>query len=203
MNTENTSIKRRSVPPWRQWLLWPAAVFVLIYATQLLWLPMLVQAAMQRARSPGVSLSEKRREWDFIRRRAINMNDQQLLQTVATDTTAPGGVSGTAWASIAKHYQENGDAAKAAECYLCALDRLVSDSGVTGVSTNLRYEVWNQVRFQLGGTVDPERYRAVLISWAERVDYKKDHALEQQLVFEIGKMKLLAGAGNLSKEARP
>lgn len=191
MNTENISVGRRSTLSWRQWLLLPATVFVLIYFTQSLWLPLLIPIAMQRARSPQASLSEKRWEWDYVRRRATETKNQGLLEAVATESSAPGEVRGTAWAVLAKQQQQASDLAKAGDSYLSALDGLVSDSSLSASGYTLRNEVWNQLRFQLGTVVDPQRYRAVLMSWAEHTN---DQRLLEQLVFELGKMKLLASA---------
>jgi hypothetical protein len=171
--------------------LWPAAVFVLIYFTQSLWLPLIVPVVMNRARSSRASISEKRWEWDYVRRRATETKNPEVLETVATESSAPGEVRGTAWAALAKERQKAGDLAKAGDAYLLALDGLVSDPSLSATGYSLRNEVWNQLRFQLGTTIDPQRYRTVLVSWAEHTN---DQRLLEQLAFELGKMKLLASA---------
>jgi hypothetical protein len=110
---------------------------------------------------------------------------------LATEAKAPGEVRGSAWAALAKLSEQAGDKTKAADCYLSALDCLVSDPHLSGEGYKLRDEVWDQLRFQLGTVIDTQRYRTMLVSWAERT---KDQHLLQQLVFELGKMKLLAKA---------
>jgi hypothetical protein len=170
---------------------WPAAVFVLVYFTQGLWFPLLVPLAMSHARGSWATPSEKRWEWEFVRRRAAETKNHELLKTVANEPSAPGEVRGTAWAALAKQWQQAGDLAKAGDSYLSALDGLVSDPSLSASGYTLRNEVWDQIRFQLGTTINPQRYRAVLVSWVERTN-EKDHGLLEQLVFELGKMKLLA-----------
>ena len=191
MNAKKAVIWRRVVPSSRHWLWGPPTLFILIYFTQSLWLPLLVPMAMQRARSPLASLSEKRWEWDYVRRRATETKDPEWLETVATEPSAPGEVRGTAWAALAKQRQLAGDLAKAGDAYLSALDGLVSDPSMSASGYTLRNEVWNQLRFQLGTAIDPQRYRTVLVSWAEHTN---DQRLLEQLAFELGKMKLLASA---------
>jgi hypothetical protein len=191
MNAENASVGRRLVLSWGKWFFWPAFLFVVIFFTQSLWLPLLVPIAVQRAQSSRASPSEKRWEWDYVRRRATETKNQDLLKAVATEPTASGEVRGTAWAALAKQQQQANDLAKAGDSYLLALDGLVSDPSLSASGYTLRNEVWNQLRFQLGTAVDAERYRAVLVSWAERTS---DQRLLEQLAFELGKMKLLAKA---------
>jgi hypothetical protein len=205
MNTENTKASPRLVSSWRQLLFWPIGAFVIVYFTQSFWLPFAVPLVIQRARSSLASPSEKRWEWEFVRRRAVTSKNQELLQTVGSDTSAPGEVRGTAWAALAQQSQQMGDQKKAADCYLAALGCLVSDPHLSGNGYALRNEVWNQVRFELRTQIDPARYREVLLSWAEHTDDSRDHTLLEQLVFELGKTKLLASAelGGGHLEAKP
>ena len=200
MSPENTSSRKRLVPSWRQIFFWPALVFVLVYFTHSLWMPLLVPLAIQRARQPGVSSSEKRREWEFVYRHALTANKPEELMKVATEVNAPGEIRGKAWSLLAEQAMQSGDRAKAGERYLSALNCLVSDPDLTGEGYGLRNRVWDQLRFQLGTVIDPQRYRAVLVSWVERTD---DQRLLQQLVFELGKMKLLAKAEPASRAAEP
>jgi hypothetical protein len=201
MNTEKTKARSWLVSSWWRLLFWPVGAFVVVYFTQSLWLPFVVPVVMQHARSSLASPSEKRREWQFVRRRAMDSKNQVLLRTVAVEASAPGEVRGTAWAALAQQCQQTGDQKKTAECYLSALGCLVSDPDLSGNGYALRYEVWNQVRFELRTQIDPARYREVLLSWAEHTDDTKDHTLLEQLVFELGKTKLLASTD--SGSSRP
>jgi hypothetical protein len=173
-------------------LFWPIGVFVIVYFTQSLWLPFVVPLAMQHARSSLASASEKRREWEFVCRRAEDSKNQALLRTVAVEASAPGEARGTAWAALAQQCQQTGDQQKAADCYLSALGCLVSDPDLSGNGYTLRNEVWNRVRFELRTQIDPARYREILLSWADHTDDSRDHTLLEQLVFELGKTRLLA-----------
>jgi hypothetical protein len=175
-------------------LFWPIGAFVIVYFTQSFWLPFAVPLVMQRARSSLASPSEKRWEWEFVRRRAADSKSQELLQVVASDASAPGEVRGTAWAALAQQFQRVDDQKKTADCYLLALGCLISDPHLSGNGYALRNEVWNQVRFELRTQIDPARYREVLLSWAEHTDDSRDHTLLEQLIFEVGKTKLLASA---------
>jgi hypothetical protein len=180
VNAQQDQTRRSFLPSWRQLFFWPASVFVVLYVTQSLWLPLLVPWAMHRGT-----------EWEFVSRRATESKNPELLQGLAMETKAPGEVRGTAWAALGKRSEQVGDKTKAADCYLSALDCLVSDPHLTGQGYKLRDEVWDQLRFHLGTEIDPQRYRMVLVSWAER---SKDQHLLEQLVFELGKMKLLTKA---------
>jgi hypothetical protein len=194
MNTTNTKTRPWLVSSWLRLLLWPVGAFLIVYFTQSLWLPFVVPLAMQRARSSLTSPSEKRQEWEFVRRRVVDSKNQQLLQTVAMEASAPGEVRGTAWVALAHQCQQMDNQRKAADCFLSALGCLVSDPHLSGNGFALRNEVWNQVRFELRSQIDPARYREVLMSWAEHTDDSRDHTLLEQLVFELGKTKLLASA---------
>lgn len=191
MNPEKTHTQRWRKPSWRQLALWPVSVFVVVYLTQSLWLPLLTPWMMQRGRDPRATITEKQRAWAFAYRRAAESKSPELLMAIAKDTSAPGEARGSAWAALAQRSQQTDDHKKAGECYMSAFDCLVTDPNLTGKGYTLRDEVWNQLRLQLGTTIDPERYRSALISWAERTT---DQRLLQQLVFEVGKMKVLAKA---------
>ena len=66
MSTETKRSRNWSIRVWRRLVVWPAALFVLIYVTQSLWLPLFVPLAMRRARDPRATATERRHEWDFV-----------------------------------------------------------------------------------------------------------------------------------------
>jgi hypothetical protein len=90
---------------------------------------------------------------------------------------------------LAQRWEQAGNLSQAGDGYLSALECLILDPEPTARSQILRDTVWEQLRFRLGTVIDRQRYRSVLASWAERTT---DQQLLQQLMFELGKMKVLA-----------
>jgi hypothetical protein len=188
MNTGQTP-HQRWVGSWRQRATLTAAVLVLVWVTQWLWMPLLAPLVKQVARNPHMNPSLRGAAWEFVSRGAMAAKDREPLLAVATDTSAPGEVRAKAWVALAQRWEQAGDLAKAADGYVAALDCFVSDPDLTLEGTILRNEVWNQLRPRWPTMLDPQRYRTVLVSLAERTH---DQSWLEELMFELGKLKLLA-----------
>jgi hypothetical protein len=175
---------------WRQGFSLAAAICLLIYFTQALWIVPLAPVLKHFARDPQVKPSVRKALWQFVARSAMQTKDPQALLELGNEADAPGELRANAWAALAQRHDQSGDSNKAGECYLSALECLVSDPGLTSQGLVLRDTVWKQLRFQLGTVIDRQRYQKALASWAERTT---DQQALQQLMFELGKMKVLAG----------
>ena len=132
--------------------------------------------------------------------RALEAKDSESLLTVAKDASAPSEIRAAAWTALAQRLEQGRDEAKASDAYISGLSCLTAERSLTAKGYKLRDEAWDQLRFHLSSSLNPQRYRAVLLSWAERT---QDQKLLQQLVFELGKMDVLARAETRGAENKP
>lgn len=174
---------------WRQRVSLTAAVCLLIYFTQALWISPLAPVLKHFARDPQVKPSVRRALWGFVSHSAMQTKNPQALLALENEAGTPGELRATAWAALAQQHEQSGQLDKAGDCYLSALECLVSDPDLSTQGLVLREKVWEELRFRLGTVVDRNRYRKALASWAERAT---DQQVLQQLMFELGKMKVLA-----------